>query len=127
MPGTRTNVSRTGVRRKRPPRFVIPAGSVMIWHGMPGASTGCTSHLRRGVRCHWLRIIKTPVRAPRGERDLRKGDRHPRWEILDRLLIVNEHHLRWVLTEYLLHYNTAHRTVLSANSPQLKLAVGPRI
>ena len=28
-------------------------------------------------------------------------------ELFDRLLIVNEHHLRRVLTEYLLHYNTA--------------------
>jgi putative transposase len=29
------------------------------------------------------------------------------------LLIVNEHHLRWVLTEYLQHYNGArpHRTL----------------
>jgi putative transposase len=34
-----------------------------------------------------------------------------RRELLDRLLIVNEHHLRQVLTEYLRHYNTgrAHR------------------
>ena len=30
-----------------------------------------------------------------------------RRELLDRLLIVNEHHLRLVLTEYLQHYNTA--------------------
>jgi transposase InsO family protein len=30
-----------------------------------------------------------------------------RREVLDRLLIVNEHHLRQVLTEYLRHYNTA--------------------
>ena len=30
-----------------------------------------------------------------------------RRELLDRLLIVNEHHLRQVLTEYLQHYNTA--------------------
>ena len=30
-----------------------------------------------------------------------------RRELFDRLLIVNEHHLRRVLTEYLLHYNTA--------------------
>jgi hypothetical protein len=30
-----------------------------------------------------------------------------RRELLDRLLIVNEHHLRQVLTEYLMHYNTA--------------------
>ena len=26
---------------------------------------------------------------------------------MDRLLIVNEHHLRQVMTEYLLHYNDA--------------------
>jgi transposase InsO family protein len=30
-----------------------------------------------------------------------------RRELFDRLLIVNEDHLRQVLTEYLLHYNTA--------------------
>jgi transposase InsO family protein len=36
-----------------------------------------------------------------------------RRELLDRLLIVNEHHLRRVLTEYLRHYNTArpHRSL----------------
>jgi Integrase core domain len=36
-----------------------------------------------------------------------------RRELLDRLLIVNEHHLRRVLTEYLGHYNTArpHRSL----------------
>src|SRR5208283_4852679 len=31
----------------------------------------------------------------------------PRRELLDRPLIVNEHHLRQVLAEYLRHYNTA--------------------
>ncbi len=30
-----------------------------------------------------------------------------RRELFDRLLIVNEHHLRQVLTEYLRHYNAA--------------------
>jgi putative transposase len=30
-----------------------------------------------------------------------------RRELLDRVLIVNEHHLRRVLTEYLRHYNKA--------------------
>ncbi len=36
-----------------------------------------------------------------------------RREVLDRLLIVNERHLRHVLTEYLMHYNTArpHRSL----------------
>lgn len=30
-----------------------------------------------------------------------------RREVLDRMLIISEHHLRQVLTEYLAHYNTA--------------------
>ena len=30
-----------------------------------------------------------------------------RREVLDQLLIISEHHLRQVLTEYLVHYNTA--------------------
>ncbi len=36
-----------------------------------------------------------------------------RREVLDRLLIVNEHHLRQVLTEYLRHCNTTrpHRSL----------------
>jgi len=36
-----------------------------------------------------------------------------RRELLDRMLIVNEHHLRQALTEYLLHYNDArlHRSL----------------
>jgi len=43
------------------------------------------------------------------------GIRVGAWTIrrVDRLLIVNEHHLRQVLTEYLIHYNTArpHRSL----------------
>jgi putative transposase len=37
----------------------------------------------------------------------------PRREVSGRVLIVNEHHLRRVRTEYLIHYNTArpHRTL----------------
>ena len=36
-----------------------------------------------------------------------------RRELPDQLLIINEHHLREVMTEYLQHYNTArpHRTL----------------
>ena len=54
-----------------------------------------------------------------------------RRELLDRLLIVNEQHLRRVLTEYLLHYNTArpHRALgqvppahAHARPPQIDLA-----
>jgi hypothetical protein len=54
-----------------------------------------------------------PATGAQSERDLRTDDRHPAPGGLDRLLIVNEHHLRWVLTEYLRHYNTArpHRSL----------------
>jgi hypothetical protein len=43
-----------------------------------------------------------------------------RRELFNRLLIVNENHLQRVLAEYLLHYNTAGRTVPSGSSPQPK-------
>ena len=54
-----------------------------------------------------------------------------RREVLDQLLIVSEHHLRQVLTEYLLHYNAArpHRALgqvapaqAHARPPQINLA-----
>jgi len=54
-----------------------------------------------------------------------------RRELFDRLLIVTEHHLRRVLTGYLIHYNTArpHRTPgqlppaqAHARLPQIDLA-----
>ena len=48
-----------------------------------------------------------PATGAQSECHLRKNDGYPRRELLDRLLIVNEHHLRQVLTEYLRHYNTA--------------------
>ena len=54
-----------------------------------------------------------------------------RRELFDRLLIINERHLRLVLTDYLIHYNTArpHRTLgqlppthAHARPPQIDLA-----
>jgi hypothetical protein len=51
--------------------------------------------------------LAEPVVGSTGERDLERMIGTLRRELLDRLLIVNEHHLRHVLTEYLQHYNTA--------------------
>jgi hypothetical protein len=48
---------------------------------------------------------------------MRKNDRHLRREVLDRLLIVNERHLRRVLTEFLPHYNTARHPSLGQLTP----------
>ena len=48
-----------------------------------------------------------PAAGIPGERDLREDHRHHAPELLDRVMIVNEHHLRRALTEYLRHYNAA--------------------
>jgi putative transposase len=54
-----------------------------------------------------IRILACPPRAPRANAICERIIGTLRREVLDRLLIVNEHHLRQVLTEYLAHYNTA--------------------
>ena len=59
------------------------------------------------------RIINTPVRSPRANAICERIIGTLRRELFDRLLIVNEHHLRRVLTEYLRHCNAArpHRSL----------------
>jgi putative transposase len=57
-----------------------------------------------------MRIIKTPVLAPRANAIARRWIASARRECLDRLLISGERHLRLVLGEYLDHYNTARPT-----------------
>jgi putative transposase len=49
-----------------------------------------------------------------------------RRELFDRVLIVNEHHLRRVLTEYLRHYNTArpHRAGVALHGPSRSKSPG---
>jgi transposase InsO family protein len=60
-----------------------------------------------------IRILASPPQAPRANAICERIIGTLRRELLDRLLIVNEHHLRQVLSEYLLHYNTArpHRSL----------------
>ena len=60
-----------------------------------------------------IRILPTPPQAPRANAICERMIGTLRREAFDRLLIVNEHHLRQVLTEYLVHYNTArpHRSL----------------
>jgi transposase InsO family protein len=54
-----------------------------------------------------IRIVASPPQAPRANAICERMIGTLRRELLDRLLIVNEHHLRQVLTEYLQHYITA--------------------
>ena len=53
-----------------------------------------------------IRILASPPQAPRANAICERIIGTLRREVLDQLLIVNEHHLRQVLAEYLPHYNT---------------------
>ena len=52
-----------------------------------------------------VRIIKTPIRAPRANAIAERWISSARRECLDRMLITSERHLRLVLNEYVEHYN----------------------
>jgi len=54
-----------------------------------------------------VRILLSPPQAPRANAVCERIIGTLRRELLDRMLIINEHHLRRVLAEYLTHYNTA--------------------
>jgi putative transposase len=52
-----------------------------------------------------IRILRTPVRAPRANAIAERWIGTVRREILDRMLIVNRRHLETVLAEYVAHFN----------------------
>jgi len=54
-----------------------------------------------------IRVLLSPPQAPKAAAIYERIIGTLRRELFDRLLIVNDHHLRQVLTEYLQHYNTA--------------------
>src|SRR5205807_3058007 len=58
------------------------------------------------VRSQWIRIVKTPVRAPKANAIAERFVRTVRAECLDWLLILNRRHLERVLRVYVDHYNT---------------------
>jgi transposase InsO family protein len=60
-----------------------------------------------------IRILKSPPQAPRANAICERLIGELRRELLDRILIANEKHLRAVLTTYLNHHNTArpHRSL----------------
>jgi transposase InsO family protein len=63
---------------------------------------GCAAITAEGIR-----ILASPPQAPRANAICERIIGTLRHEVFDRLLIVHEHHLRRLLTEYLRHYNTA--------------------
>jgi transposase len=52
-----------------------------------------------------VRIIRTPIRAPRANAIAERWISSARRECLDRMLITGERHLRLVMSEYVGHYN----------------------
>ncbi|MGH3822546.1 MAG: integrase core domain-containing protein [Pseudonocardiaceae bacterium] len=60
-----------------------------------------------------IRILTSPPQAPRANAICERLIGTLRRELLDRVLIINERHLRWILATYLHHFNTArpHRTL----------------
>ncbi|NLE44444.1 MAG: transposase, partial [Chloroflexi bacterium] len=58
-------------------------------------------------RSEGMRIILTPYRAPKANAVAERWIRSLRHECLDHLLILNQRHLRRVLTEYIAFYNQA--------------------
>jgi putative transposase len=75
-----------------------------------------------------IRVLLSPPQAPRANAVCERMIGTLRREVFDRLLIVNEQHLRRVLAEYLLHYNIArpHRA-LGQLPPAQAHARPPRI
>ena len=57
-----------------------------------------------------VRIIRTPVRAPRANSIAERWIASARRECLDRMLITGERHLRLVLSEYVDHTTAIGRT-----------------
>jgi transposase InsO family protein len=75
-----------------------------------------------------IRILASPPQAPRANAICERIIGTLRRELFARLLIVNEHHLRRVLTEYLRHYNTARpRRALGQLAPAQAHARPPEI
>jgi putative transposase len=52
-----------------------------------------------------IRILRTPVRAPKANAIAERWIGTIRRELLDRILILNRHHLEHVLAEYAAHFN----------------------
>jgi hypothetical protein len=63
-----------------------------------------------------VRIIKTPIRAPRANAFAERWVRTARRECLDHILVLGRRHLGWVLREFVVHYNGSRPTAASSST-----------
>ena len=58
-------------------------------------------------RSEGIEIVRTPFRSPRANAYAERWVRSVREECLDQIIILNQGHLAYVLSEYELYFNTA--------------------
>jgi putative transposase len=61
-----------------------------------------------------IRILRTPMRAPRANAITERWIATVRHELLNRMLIINRRHLMAVLADYMMHFND-HRPHRASN------------
>ena len=88
------NIIETFVDRTEPIRFLI--------HDRDSKFTAPFDEV---FRSDGIRVIRTPVRAPRANAFMERWIGTLRRECLDRIMIVNRRHLERVLPVYIRHYN----------------------
>jgi putative transposase len=82
-------------RRARPVKFLIRDRDAKF-----------TANFDEVFRSDGIRIIRTPVRAPRANAFAERFVGTVRRECIDRMLIVSRRHLEAVVCEYVEHYNS---------------------
>jgi transposase InsO family protein len=98
----------------RQPRYLVHDRDAVYGRALPAklASVGVSS-------------VRTPVRAPRANSVAERVIRTIRQECLDHVIVLNEHHLGALLTEFSTYYNKdrPHRTlVMESPIPAVEIA-----
>ena len=89
--------------------------------------TKFTSSFDEVFRAEDIRIIRTPVRAPRANAFAERFVGTVRRECLDRMLILGHRHLEQVLAEYVVHYNCHRPHRAPGQQPPLNVEPPPPI